>query len=90
MSSNGRNGNGNYAQKIHAKSGSNAITVLDVGSAKTVALICEITDAGLIRLRGLDIGSRLSRRRRTTCLCNRCSRTTGQRVTAPWPRPVGR
>src|SRR5947209_15334531 len=51
MSSNGRNGNGNYAQKIHAKSGSNAITVLDVGSAKTVALICEITDAGL-RYRG--------------------------------------
>ncbi len=35
----------------NGKHPSNMITVLDVGSAKTVALICEATDAGL-RYRG--------------------------------------
>ena len=39
----GSNGNGKHPL--------NLITVLDVGSAKTVALICEATDAGL-RYRG--------------------------------------
>src|SRR5579859_7279122 len=62
MGSNGHNGNGNhvdngnhkngrYPQNYNLKSGAtkqgNLITVLDVGSAKTVALICEATDAGL-------------------------------------------
>src|SRR5438105_6229536 len=39
----GSNGNGKYP--------SNLITVLDTGSAKTVALICQVTDSGL-RYRG--------------------------------------
>src|SRR5258707_7843840 len=50
MSSNGKhanNGNGNG----NGKHAGNIITVLDTGSAKTVALICEATDAGL-RYRG--------------------------------------
>src|ERR1051326_3327193 len=56
MGTNGINGsNGRYAQNYNLKSGvskrANLITVLDVGSAKTVALICEVTDAGL-RYRG--------------------------------------
>src|SRR5690349_23618037 len=50
----GSNGNGKYP--------SNLITVLDTGSAKTVALICEATDAGL-RYRGHGVAeSRGSRK----------------------------
>src|SRR5215467_6242494 len=48
---NGNHKNGRYPQYYNLKSGAtkrgNVITVLDVGSAKTVALICEATDAGL-------------------------------------------
>src|ERR1051326_7918060 len=56
MGTNGINGsNGRYAQNYNLKSGvskrATLITVLDVGSAKTVALICEVTDARL-RYRG--------------------------------------
>jgi cell division protein FtsA len=56
MGSNANNGtNGRYPQNYNLKSGAtkrgNVITVLDVGSAKTVALICEATEAGL-RYRG--------------------------------------
>ncbi len=52
MSSNGKySNNGRHERNGNQKLGSNAITVLDVGSAKTVALICEATDAGL-RYRG--------------------------------------
>jgi len=51
MGSNGNGSNGRYAQNYNLKSSAskraNLITVLDVGSAKTVALICEATDAGL-------------------------------------------
>ena len=41
---------------------SNAITVLDVGSAKTVALICQATDSGLEYLGHCQVESRGSRK----------------------------
>src|SRR5215475_10204129 len=48
---NGNHKNGKYPQYYNLKSNAtkrgNVITVLDVGSAKTVALICEATDMGL-------------------------------------------
>jgi cell division protein FtsA len=66
----GNNGNGssngsyqqNYNLKSSASRRANLITVLDVGSAKTVALICEAADAGL-KYRGHGIAeSRGSRK----------------------------
>jgi cell division protein FtsA len=52
MSSNGKyNGNGRHERNGNHKAAGNTITVLDVGSAKTTALICEATEAGL-RYRG--------------------------------------
>src|SRR5215467_12569139 len=52
---NGNHKNGRYPQYYNLKSGAtkrgNVITVLDTGSAKTVALICQAMDAGL-RYRG--------------------------------------
>ncbi|HZD94052.1 MAG TPA: cell division protein FtsA, partial [Candidatus Sulfotelmatobacter sp.] len=39
--------NGRYERNGNRKTGSNVITVLDTGSAKTVALICEVTEMGL-------------------------------------------
>ena len=49
MSSAAKNGNGNGNGQNNDNR--NLITVLDVGSAKTVALICQATDSGL-RYRG--------------------------------------
>jgi cell division protein FtsA len=52
MSSNGKyNGNGRHERNGNHKAAGNTITVLDVGSAKTTALICEAMEAGL-RYRG--------------------------------------
>ena len=56
------NGSGRHERNGNGKSGGNLITVLDTGSAKTVALICEATDAGL-RYRGHGVAeSRGSRK----------------------------
>jgi cell division protein FtsA len=56
------NGNGRHERNGNGKSVGNLITVLDTGSAKTVALICEATDAGL-RYRGHGVAeSRGSRK----------------------------
>ena len=56
------NGNGNGHHNDNGNGNRNLIAVLDVGSAKTVALICQATDSGL-RYRGHSVvDSRVAQR----------------------------
>ena len=74
------------------KEHTNTIAVLDIGSAKTVALICEIGDSGLryrghgmVESRGSHPRTFLQRRLRKMC------RTYGarQRIFSQVPSPYG-